>query len=112
MTGVQTCALPIYTVDPVTGIPVIGGDTRVTQDGAERVPQQTGEPPNGLNIMPGSILTAVDYGNPTLPYGNTSIPKTGWMPGVNYIIWDNGALIQTGWYNENGELVTWLAVTG
>jgi hypothetical protein len=100
------------TTDPVTGLPIPGGDQRITEDDAYRVPQQTGEPPGGLNIMPGSILTEVDYGDPRLPYGNTSIPKTGWLPGVNYIIWDNGASIQTGMYNENGELVTWICVTG
>ena len=100
------------TIDPVTGLPIPGGDTRITEADATRVPQQTGEPPGGLNIMPGSLLNEVDYGDPRLPYGNTSIPMTGWIPGVNYIIWDNGAAIQTGWYNDQGELVTWLAVTG
>lgn len=100
------------TVDPKTGIPVIGGSTRVTEGGVNRVTQQTGEAPGGLNIIPGALLNEVDYGDPGLPYGNTSIPKTGWLPGVNYILWDNGALIQTGWYNEQNELVTWLSVTG
>lgn len=100
------------TVDPVTGIPVIGGDTRTTQNNNNRVTQQTGEAPGGLNIMPGSLLSEVDYGAPRLPYGNTSIPQTGWLPGVNYVVWENGAVIQAGWYNDQGELVTWLAVTG
>lgn len=98
-------------VDPVTGIPIHGGDRRITEDDNNRVTQQTGEPPNGLNIMPGSLLNEVDYGNPNLPYGNTSIPQTGWLPGVNYVIWANDAVIQTGWYNDQGELVTWIVTT-
>lgn len=100
------------TVNAKTGIPVPGGDVRITQDDNTRVVQQTGEPPNGLNIMPGSLLNEVDYGNPRLPYGMTAIPMTGWIPGVNYIIWCNDAVIQTGWYNDQGELVTWLVATG
>jgi hypothetical protein len=100
------------TVDPETNIPVIGGDTRITENDDIRVTQQTGEPPNGLNIMPGSLLNEVDYGDPNLPYNTTAIPKTGWLPGVNYVVWDNGVLIQTGWYNDQGELVTWLSIAG
>jgi len=99
------------TVDPTTGIPVIGGDTRITQDDDTRVTQQTGEPPGGLNIMPGSLLNEVDYGNPNLPYNNVSIPQTGWLPGVNYIVWTNGSVIQIGWYNNQGQLITWIVTT-
>jgi hypothetical protein len=68
------------TIDPVTGLPIIGGNTRVTEDGATRVTQQTGEPPYGLNEQPGtSIDVPDDLGglSPGLPYGNTSVPKTG-----------------------------------
>jgi hypothetical protein len=68
------------TVDPVTGIPVPGGDTRITQDDDTRVTQQTGEPPNGLNTQPGTSPTVPnDAGgnDPGLPYNNTTVPKTG-----------------------------------
>ena len=99
------------TVNAQTGIPVPGGDTRITQDGDTRVTQQTGEPPGGLNIMPGSLLNEVDYGNPNLPYNNVSIPQTGWLPGVNYIIWTNGSVVQIGWYNNQGHLITWIVTT-
>lgn len=68
------------TVNAQTGIPVIGGSTRITQSGDERVTQQTGEPPNGLNQEPGTDPTIpADLGgnDPGLPYKNTTVPKTG-----------------------------------
>ena len=68
------------TVDPVTGIPVPNGNTRITQDDNTRVTQQTGEPPNGLNTEPGTDPTVPDEagGNdPGLPYDNTQVPNTG-----------------------------------
>lgn len=65
------------TVDPVTGIPVPGGDVRVTQDGAIRVTQTTGEPPGGLNQEPGTDPAFPDTGDTGLPYGFTEVPKTG-----------------------------------
>lgn len=65
------------TVDPVTGIPIPSGDTRVTQNGDDRVTQQTGEPNGGLNETPGTDPNAPGNNNPGLPYGNTTVPETG-----------------------------------
>lgn len=68
------------TVDPTTGIPVPGGNRRITQNNNTRVTQQTGEPPNGLNEQPGTSITVPnDAGgdDPGLPYNNTSVPETG-----------------------------------
>lgn len=65
------------TVDPVTGIPVIGGNVRITQDDKNRVTQQTGEAPGGLNQEPGTDPNAPGNNNPGLPYNNTQVPKTG-----------------------------------
>lgn len=65
------------TVDPVTNIPVIGGDVRITQDGKDRVTQQTGEAPGGLNQEPGTDPNAPGNNDPGLPYNNTEVPKTG-----------------------------------
>lgn len=68
------------TTDPVTGIPVPGGDVRITQSSRTRVVQQTGEPPGGLNQQPGTDPTVPDAagGNdPGLPYGNDEVPDTG-----------------------------------
>jgi len=41
------------TIDPETGIPIINGDTRITQNNLDRVTQQTGEAPRGINRQPG-----------------------------------------------------------
>jgi hypothetical protein len=65
------------TVNARTGIPVPGGDTRVTQSGATRVEQQTGEPPGGLNQTPGIDPAAPGATNPGLPYDNLTVPNTG-----------------------------------
>lgn len=70
------------TVNAVTGIPVPGGDTRVTSADSlptdnVRVTQQTGEPPGGLNEEPGTDPNAPGNDDPGLPYGNTEVPKTG-----------------------------------
>lgn len=65
------------TVDPITGLPVIGGDTLVTQDGDILSPQQTGEPPGGLNQEPGTDANVPGNDDPGLPLGNTEVPKTG-----------------------------------
>jgi hypothetical protein len=60
-----------------TGIPVPGGDTRITQNDDTRVTQQTGEPPGGLNQEPGTNPNAPGNDDPGLPYNNTEVPKTG-----------------------------------
>jgi len=65
------------TVDPVTGIPVINGDIRITQNDDVRVTQQTGEPPGGLNTQPGTDPNAPGNNDPGLPYNNTDVPETG-----------------------------------
>lgn len=65
------------TVDPRTGIPVPGGDTRITQNNVTRVTQQTGEAPGGTNQQPGTDPDAPGNDDPGLPYGFTEVPKTG-----------------------------------
>jgi hypothetical protein len=67
------------TTDSVTGLPIIGGNLRITEADAARSTQQTGEPPGGLNTEPGtSIAVPDDIGDdPGLPYGYTTVPKTG-----------------------------------
>jgi len=64
-------------VDPRTGLPVIGGNNRVTQSDNNRVTQQTGEAPGGTNTQPGTDPNAPGNSNPGLPYDNTSVPETG-----------------------------------
>lgn len=65
------------TVNYPTGIPVPGDDKRITQDGNNRVTQQTGEPNGGLNQEPGTDPNAPGNNDPGLPYDNTTVPKTG-----------------------------------
>jgi len=65
------------TVDPTTGLPVPGGNTRITENDDVRVTQQTGEPSGGLNTEPGTDPNAPGNNDPGLPYGNTDVPKTG-----------------------------------
>ena len=65
------------TTDPVTGIPIVNGDTRITQADEVRVTQQTGEPPGGLNTQPGTDPNAPGDNDPGLPYNNDTVPETG-----------------------------------
>ncbi len=64
-------------VDARTGIPVPGGDTRVTQDDDARVTQQTGEPAGGINQQPGTDPNAPGAADPGLPPGFEEVPQTG-----------------------------------
>lgn len=65
------------TVDATTNIPVISGDVRITEDDNDRVTQQTGEPPGGLNEQPGTDPNAPGNNDPGLPYNNADVPETG-----------------------------------
>ncbi len=67
------------TTDPTTGIPVILGVYVVTQDNQYVSTQATGEPPGGLNQLPGTDPVASGIGNndPGLPYGFSEVPATG-----------------------------------
>ena len=65
------------TTDPVTGLPIPGGQTRITENNNTRVTQQTGEPPGGLNERPGTDPNAPGDNDPGLPYNNTDVPETG-----------------------------------
>lgn len=49
------------TVDPETGIPILGNTMRITENDDYRVTQQTGEPPGGKNTLPGTDPNAVTY---------------------------------------------------
>ena len=106
-------------VNAQTGIPVPGGDTRITQNNKNRVTQQTGEPPNGRNQLPGTDwnVPPVIYNNTEigLPYNNTTVPFTGPLsPPYNYTVqwnnqWNFGILTGSYWVNNVGAFVTWSA---
>jgi hypothetical protein len=76
------------TIDPNTGIPVPGGNVRITQDGNDRVTQQTGEPPGGLNQEPGT--------DPNIPTG-----WTAWYnQSGNILLWTNSSGVNVQWVNN------------
>ena len=68
-------------IDPTTGLPIIVGDTRITQNDDTRVTQMTGEPPFGMNTEPGTDPNAPGNDDPGLPYGFNEVPKTGPLDG-------------------------------
>jgi hypothetical protein len=65
------------TVNSKTGIPVPGGEFRITEDDSNRVTQQTGFANGSLNEEPGTDPNAPGDNDPGLPYNNTSVPETG-----------------------------------
>jgi hypothetical protein len=65
------------TVNFKTGIPVPGGDTRITEADDPRVTQQTGFANGSLNEQPGTDPNAPGDNDPGLPYNNTTVPETG-----------------------------------
>ena len=65
------------TIDPVTGLPIIGGNTRITQANDDRVLQETGEPPHGTNEEPGTNPDAPGNDDPGIPYDFDEVPNTG-----------------------------------
>ena len=65
------------TVNAKTGIPVPGGDVRITQDDQTRVTQLTGFANGSLNQEPGTDPNAPGDNDPGLPYGATEVPETG-----------------------------------
>lgn len=69
------------TVNQQTGIPVPGGDVRITQNDDIRVLQQTGEAPGGLNQAPGTDPNAPGNDDPGLPLNNDEVPLTGPLNG-------------------------------
>lgn len=67
----------LNTVDPRTGLPIQGGNTRVTSlsnvaTSNQRTTQQTGEPPGGSNQSPGTDPNAVTYRTVTGAINNGS----------------------------------------
>jgi hypothetical protein len=67
----------LNTINFKTGIPVPGGDFRITENDRNRVTQQTGFADGSLNEQPGTDPNAPGDSDPGLPYGNTTVPETG-----------------------------------
>jgi hypothetical protein len=73
-------------IDPTTGLPIVGGDTRVTSlDNVattnQRVTQMTGEAPGSLNQQPGTDPNAPGDSDPGLPYNFDEVPLSGPLNG-------------------------------
>lgn len=94
-------------VDFWTGLPVAGGDQRTTENDYNRVTQQTGEPPYGLNITPGTHFTVPGNLDPGLPYDMTGVPETGFLPNVTYVVWNNDVYAPVTWTNDQSLVMTW-----
>lgn len=83
------------TVNFRTGIPVPGGDFRITENSDNRVTQQTGRANGSLNNFPGTDPNAPGDSNPGLPYGATTVPAVGTggydllNPWFDAAIWDD-----------------------
>lgn len=88
------------TIDFWTGLPVSGGDYRVTQNGNDRVTQQTGTAPGSRSIFPGVMYEVPD--DVGLPYGYEGAPNTGAIvEETQYVYWLGGT---TGpmWFTNSG----------
>lgn len=68
---------PATSLAPFTGVLVPITTVLVTQDGQWLVPQVTGEPPGGLNTLPGTFTPLPAGQSVGLPYGFSAIPSTG-----------------------------------
>jgi len=90
-----------------TGIPVQGGNNRITQDNNNRVTQETGEPPLGLNQLPGTDPNAVTYRNVTGAVNNGSGLIRLSMATTNGIISGQSVIVQmvNGVPNANGNWI-------
>lgn len=98
------------TVNAATGIPVPGTTRRITQADDFRVTQQTGEPPGGLNVAPGTdpiVPDAAGGNDPGLPYQNVDVPLTGPLYSENYVVWYNSSGSPISWVNDFGDVVEW-----
>ena len=95
------------TVDPETGIPIPGAVMRITEDDNNRVTQQTGEPPGGLNPAPGTDPNAPGNDDPGLPYNNTTVPLTGSPIVTTPVYWVSNFGAQVLWLNNASNSIQW-----
>ncbi len=98
------------TVDPETGIPIPGNVMRITENDDYRVTIQTGEPPGGLNMFPGTDPNAPGNNDPGAPYENTSVPTIGdpiIYPAPN-ALWENASSQLIDWMNDDTSTIYWV----
>ena len=77
-----------------TGIPVPGGDVRITEGQDVRVTQQTGFASGSLNNFPGTDRNAPGDIGSGLPYNNVNVPEAGMQtylvdPWADTSVWED-----------------------
>jgi len=93
-----------------TGLPIAGGENRITQNNDNRVTQQTGTAPGSRSIFPG-VMYQVPDDDLGLPYGYEGAPNTGaiveereyvyWLGGTTGPMWfTNGGNFGMYWTND------------
>lgn len=96
------------TVDFWTGIPIVGGDVRQTQNVDNRVTQMTGAAPGNRNMYPGIRFTVPDDANAGIPYGSPGVPNTGRIITIDsYVVWTNNSPDPNYWLNNEGAQIYW-----
>jgi hypothetical protein len=94
------------TIDFWTGIPVNGGDNRITQNDDNRVTQQTGTAPGSRSIFPGVMYQVPD--DVGLPYGYEGAPNTGnILEERTFTYWLGGSTGPMWWRNDDGFGMYW-----
>jgi hypothetical protein len=97
------------TVDFWTGLPVEGGNNRITESGANRVTQMTGAAPGNKNMFPGArFMVPSDVAEIGVPYESPGIPNTGRLTTIdNYVMWTNDPTNPAYWDNNYDDLMYW-----
>lgn len=94
-------------IDFWTGIPIAGGENRITQNLDNRVTQQTGTAPGSRNIFPGVEMYQVpdDIG---LPYDYEGVPNTGAIVEErSFVYWLGGTTGPMWWRNDENFGLYW-----
>jgi hypothetical protein len=91
-----------------TGIPVVNGDTRITQNSNTRVTQQSGGAPGSRSLVPGVRFTVPGDGADDVPPNSLGIPETGHIvEQTTYDVWTNDPVNPMYWVNDDDEQVYW-----
>lgn len=96
------------TIDFWTGLPVVQGDTRITQNTNTRVEQQSGASPGSRSLVPGVRFTVPGDGADDVPPNSVGIPGTGHIvEQTTYDVWTNDPVNPMYWVNNDDDQVYW-----
>jgi len=91
-----------------TGIPVVNGDTRITENNNTRVTQQSGASPGSRSLVPGVRFTVPGDGADDVPPNSLGIPGTGHIvEQTTYDVWTNDPVNPMYWVNDDDEQLYW-----